>query len=617
MIILGIHDAHDASASLMVDGKIVAAAQEERFTGLKGDYGYPENAINFCLKSAGIEGRDIDTVALASHGWNPILTYIKRNANFQVDDWIIEQEKYWRPKLFGKFPDKKPDYWELFGKRKDFVKDRHYNLRRLCKGYMDQGEMEKVNKARKSVIAKKLGIPDDKIQNATHEKCHKAYAFFGAYGTTGQTALVLTSEGIGDYSNGTVSIMSDLACDEKARTRDNHIGHIYKYITLLLGMRPDRDEYKTMGLAPYACERELNRSFEMFKDVLKLDDLNIVYGEKPKDLYFHFREVLQGHRFDGIAGAVQRFAEVLLCEWIKRCVERFDIHKVCFSGGVAQNVKACKAMSEVEGVEDFRVMPASGDASLSLGACYHAGWQRGLDLQPLTDVYLGPDVPEEDIEKSFREYADEKYSISRIAECDLPKIVASCLSRYFIVARCSGRMEFGHRALGNRSILAHPRDIRIIRRINEVIKRRDYWMPFAPTILADNEKYYIKNPKKLDGSFMTMAFDTTATAQNSLMAAIHPADYTVRPQVLGHGQNPEYERIISDFRNAIGISAILNTSFNLHGEPIVLGPKEAMRTFKNSSLDVLVMNNWIVKKEQKDAHNARDSQQGLEDSSRG
>ncbi|MEI6424652.1 MAG: carbamoyltransferase C-terminal domain-containing protein, partial [Lentisphaerota bacterium] len=570
-IILGIQEAHDASAALMVNGKIVAAAQEERFTGLKGDYGFPLHAIAACLEQAGIKPEQIDEVALASHSWNPVLTKIKRNANFKVSDWIQEQHEYWFPKIFE---NRDIPYYDLYKNRSDFVYDNTYPMDHLLTGYMDPKEMEQMAQLRKQIISKQLGVPAEKIRFVTHEDCHTYYAYFGS--PLRGRVLLLTSEGIGDYSNGTVSEFSESERHELAQTKENHIGHIYQYITLILGMKPAQHEYKVMGLAPYANTRELEKSYAVFSPVLKVDGLNIVYDKKPKDLYFHFRDALEGHRFDGIAGGLQKFVENILCEWVQNCIAHTGLRTVCFSGGVAQNIKACKSIGELSEVENLYVCPAAGDTSLSIGTCYYAMWDyvskhsKSYELiKPVDSMYLGPEFTPDQIKYFLNhEPAVRNYTITDNVK---PREIASRLADGNVIARCCGRMEFGLRALGNRSILADPRDACMVRKINDAIKFRDFWMPFTPTILAEREKDYIINPKQLKCPHMTMAFDSTPLAQKDLIAALHPSDLTMRPQILKEPDNPDYYAIIKEFESMTGVGCVLNTSFNLHGDPIVLG----------------------------------------------
>jgi carbamoyltransferase len=595
-ILLGIQEAHDASAALMIDGGIVAAAQEERFTGLKGDYGFPKLSIQACLASAGIKATQIDEVLLASHNWNPVLTKIKRNANFSVDDWVKEQRDFWKPTLLE---GKKVRYYDLYKDREDFAYDDTYPMDHMLDGYMDAGEMADMASLRVKTVSTLLGIPLEKIRTVTHEDCHTFYAYFASQ-FRGQV-LALTAEGIGDYSNGTVSIFSEEGRRELAATRDNHIGHIYQYITLLLGMKPAQHEYKVMGLAPYANAKELEKSYQVFAPVLKVDGLKIVFDQKPQDLYFHFRDRLEGHRFDGIAGALQKFTETLLSTWAKNCIAESGLPRVCLSGGVAQNIKAGKSLMEIPELEDIFICPAAGDTSLPLGACYFGMWQHlrahklPLEtLKPLDNIYLGPEFSDDEISECLATHrVDSTYRVSKGVS---PEVIARKLADGKIIARCCGRMEFGLRALGNRSILADPRRPETVRLINDAIKFRDFWMPFTPTILAERESDYIVNPKGVSSPYMTMAFDSTERAQRELIAALHPADLTARPQVLEERRNPEYFAIIKAFERLTGVGGVLNTSFNLHGDPIVLGPRQALSTFENSAIDALILGDWLIER---------------------
>jgi carbamoyltransferase len=593
-VILGLQEAHDASAALMIDGEIVAAAQEERFTGLKGDYGYPEKSIAYCLNEAGLQPSQIDEVVLASHRWNPVLTKIRRNANFSVDDWVEEQHRFWRPRIFE---NRDISLYEIFQDRKNFKYDTTYPMDHLLKGYMDQMEMKQMSEIRKQTVSSRLRIPRDRVRTITHEDCHTFYAYFGS--PMRGTVLALTSEGIGDYSNGTVSEFSESGRKQLTYTVENHLGHIYQYITLLLGMKPAQHEYKVMGLAPYANMRELDKSYKIFERLLKIDGLKIVYDEKPKDLYFHFRDALEGHRFDGIAGAVQKFVELTLCRWITACVKATGLSRICFAGGVAQNIKACKSIMELDGVENIYVCPSPGDTSLSIGACYYAMWEHCQDhklpvemIKSLDNIYLGPAVLDDAVKAIIeRKDLSSKFKVTRGV---VPEEVARRLSQGEIIARCCDRMEFGQRALGNRSILADPRRPEVIQKINSAIKFRDFWMPFAPTILAGCEKDYIINPKKVKCPYMTIAFESTQLARKDLLASLHPADFSVRPQILEEKKNPKFAAIIQEFKNLTGVGGVLNTSFNLHENPIVLGPEEAIYTFENSELDALILGDYLL-----------------------
>ncbi|MBL4889176.1 MAG: carbamoyltransferase, partial [Candidatus Lindowbacteria bacterium] len=509
-----------------------------------------------------------------------------------------EQHEFWRPTKFG---GDVPSYWDLFKDREDFSYDEIYPMDDLLDTYMDTATMDKMKALRVATVSKLLGVPVEKIRTVTHEECHRYYSYWGS--SIRGEGLALTAEGIGDYSNQTVSKFSEKGVTELANTKDNHIGHIYQYITLILGMKPAQHEYKVMGLAPYANSHEVAKSYKVFEDILKVDGLNIVFNKEPKDLYFHFRDALEGHRFDGVAGALQLWVENLLSEWVTNCVKESGLKTVVFSGGVAQNIKAAKVLTELDCVEDFFVCPAAGDTSLPVGAAYFVMWEHlnkegaSTDmLKPMDNIYLGPEFNEEQTEKILNEEgAPERYKVTRGYT---PEDVASRLANGKVVARCCGRMEFGLRSLGNRSIMADPRSAEIVRKVNTAIKFRDFWMPFTPSILAHRADDYVVNPKKLRSPYMTMAFDSTPLAQKELIAGLHPADMTCRPQFLEEHRNPGYYAILKAFEEKTGVGGVMNTSFNLHGLPIALGPKEALHTMDNSELDSLILDGFIVDRDE-------------------
>ena len=360
-------------------------------------------------------------------------------------------------------------------------------------------------------------------------------------------------------------------------------------------MKPMHHEYKVMGLAPYANEYESAKSYEVFKNIQKVVGLDVVLDQKPPDLYFHFREALACHRFDGIAGALQQWTEEILCEWIENCINITGLSNVVFSGGVAQNIKAAKPWPRSIQFRISTLPPLRAYIDLNRGMPIRhvEGTPRfgGLEIAPLDEIYLGPSFGREETEKTLREKGTQNsYDISEDAG---PDQIAELLADGKMLARCTDRMEFGMRALGNRSILADPRSPATVDKINRAIKFRDFWMPFTPSML-DRRADYLVNPKNLKSPYMTMAFDSTTVASETLAGAIHPADRTVRPQILERERNPGYYELIEAFERQTGVGALLNTSFNLHGHPIVLGPEEALFTLENSDLDGVIIGEYLV-----------------------
>ncbi len=265
------------------------------------------------------------------------------------------------------------------------------------------------------------------------------------------------------------------------------------------------------------------------------------------------------------------------------------------------NVKANQKIYEMPNVKKLFVMPSCGDESIAIGGCFY-GYKyycekNNLSFKPIPirDLYLGPVYTDEYIEKVIKkERLDKKCEIKKVVAIE--KEVANLLAKGEIIARFVGRSEWGARALGNRSIIANPSNKESIRVLNQLIKDRDFWMPFTPSILDSDENKYIINSKHMESPYMVITFNSTEKAKRDLTAAIHPYDFTIRPQIVYESWNPSYYKLINEFKKITGIGAVLNTSFNLHGEPNVLSPENAIRTFKNSGLQYMAIGEYLIKK---------------------
>jgi len=261
---------------------------------------------------------------------------------------------------------------------------------------------------------------------------------------------------------------------------------------------------------------------------------------------------------------------------------------VVFSGGISMNVKANLEISKISNIENFFICGAGTDETLPIGACYNWAQMNGVNPKSLTSLYLGSDAKYEEKDVlSLSEYTVKKF--------DSEEQILEKLLEGKIIAICRGNMEMGQRSLGNRSIIADPRISSNVEKINNSIKKRDFWMPFAPIILSEYQDLLIKNPKNLESPFMTIAFETK-DGKNKIPAAVHQADGTARAQLLKKEQNPILWNLIFKFYEKTGVPALLNTSFNLHGEPIVRTVNDGLRVFKKSELEVLWLDNHIIEK---------------------
>jgi carbamoyltransferase len=585
----------------MVDGALRALAAEERFSRCKNDHGYPKNAIDFCLNACGVSATDIDRVAFAGNKMNIFGVRLKALCNFTSDDWIRIENEYWRPLLYDGVDN--PDvFHRLYQEKAPSVGGHYYEFDGITPQEAFRSTMELGNRIRLEAVKRHLDIGPDNIMFFDHHRCHAAYALF-ASPVRGDNTLVFTLDGGGDATTSTVHRFKNGCLDEIARSNAVDTARIYRYVTMMLGMKLGEHEYKVMGLAPYAPEREVRKSWEVFKGMFTVSEDVIAYapGRKPVDLYFTFKEAFDAHRFDGIAAATQMMVESSVLQWFRETLGRFKATRAAFAGGVAMNVKLNQVLSERLDLDQFGVPPSPSDDTLCIGSCYLAemanspqGWEK---LHPVDNPYLGKRFSRADVEKAIQSSgAKDRYRVKEHISADE---IAGLLADGKVVSRMAGPMEFGQRALGNRSILADPSRGGNVDKINHQIKYRDFWMPFAPVIMEERVGDYLRESShNTDRSYMMIAADTTDKGKRELIAAIHNGDQSARPQVVNADQNEGYYRIIKHFEERTGIGALLNTSFNLHGEPIVCSPEDAISTFERSELDVVVMEDMALLREE-------------------
>lgn len=585
MIILGINEGHNCSASLIKDGKLVSAVCEERFTRIKGQDGYPENAIQYCLKEGQITEGDVDLIATATQEVTPEVLVNGKYTKFTIDDWIRENNEYFKPVLIEK---KNVDYMKIFPR----IPVKHYDFSFMDKEPDQTKWAQLFKEERLRNLVQRFKISQDKIIFVDHHTCHAYYAYFMS--PYRNNVLVITADSWGDGCNCSIWVANGKKVELKFKSANNSLARLYRYITLLLGMKPQEHEYKVMGLAPYCTDYQMKKPYEIFKNTLYVDGLDFKYNVKPTDSYFWFREKLEGCRFDGIAGGLQRYVEDVMETWVKNILATFPSNTVVYSGGLALNIKINKRLSELSEIKNIFVPSGGGDESISIGAAAYVSNEQDKQnsVEPPLHDYLGPRVDPSTIETVLEKKGRKsdfiiKHGISN-------REIAEYLSRNLIVARCKGRSEFGPRSLGNRSILANPSDAQNIRKINNQIKYRDFWMPFTPSILIERASDYVVNPKNIPSPFMTIAFESTPLARRDLAAAIHPSDFTVRPQFVEEKYNHDYHNLIKQFEKITGIGGLLNTSLNLHGEPVVGSTEDAIHTLVNSDLDAMLIEDVFI-----------------------
>lgn len=583
MISLGIMPFVNSTAALMIDETIVACACEDRFTRQKSVAAYPKHSIEFCLDYTGVKPKDIDFVMLPYKGIdlrNPTRWITDYDATFSMEEKIREQHEYFKPVLIE---GQDVDFLEIFNAK--IIPERLKIVREAEQKSMTFLDL---------LLHKHLDIEEKKICYVDHHKSHIMYAI-NTNRNLQNPSLIFCMEGYGGDRNGSISIYKDNKLEIIYQTPYCWIGRLYRYITLLLGMKTNEHEYKVMGLAPYSSEYTLEGPLEVFRQTAYVDGLEIKFKHKPKDMYFYFKENLEPFRFDGIAGALQRYTEEIICEWVGNAISYTGIRDVMFTGGVAMNIKAMMELSKIPKVNSLWVGGTSSDESLSMGAIMLGAYENEMPIRCVSSLYLGKEYSDQEIEQFINlENLENSYQLQKHVS---PDEIAARLEDDQIVGRFCGREEFGARALGNRSILANPKSINVIRRINEKIKSRDFWMPFAPVILEERKECYLIDRKNIDSPYMTIGFESTDLAKDHLLGALHPYDFTARPQILRQEDNVPYYEIIKAFEQKTGIGGLLNTSLNLHGEPIVHSLKDALRVFEVTQLDCLQLGQWLISKQ--------------------
>lgn len=590
MYILGINESHVATAALLYDGEVVACASEERFTRKKGGFGFPRQAILYCMKQAGIGPDQIDRVVIGFENPGIILHGLEKEAKTSMNV-LMRTLGPWIMSALRASCSRAPWIYSLY----EWL---YVNL-------YQQLVWPHIRHSHILFLSRELGIPKERIIFINHHVAHGYGAYYSYHRDTEEPHLVIVNDGIGDDVCGTVFTVHNNEWQVVATTPNRHsLAYIYQYTTQILGMKPNEHEYKVMGLAPYASRMGVDVVYPIFQDLIVVRG-NSFYSRIPTlGYYSYLRNHLKEARFDAIAGAAQQLVEERLSEQMRNIVKSTGITKVAAAGGIFMNIKANKELNALPEVSSFTVMPSSGDESTAIGACYYGYVERCRYLgvtptpRPLTSLYLGPEYSDADIDAALRAegiYDNRGYRVIKVV--DSAQTAAEILARGIPIARFSGRMEFGARSLGNRSILAPANNAAVIRQINEQIKGRDFWMPFAPSILAERAHDYLvdfdDNPS---AAYMMMGYATTPLARTDLIAALHPYDYTARPQIVTKDMNPGYYDVLKAFETLTGCGGILNTSFNIHGEPVVCSPRDALHTLEQSGMTHLMLDNYLIEK---------------------
>ena len=581
---------HDAAAALLQDGKLIAAAEEERFSRIKHDYGFPKNAIQFCLDQAALKGRDLDYVVFFEKP-------------FRKFDRILMSTLQTYPRS-----------WKVF--RESMIS---WMIDKLWVGTTLQSE---------------LGVSKDKLLFCEHHLSHAASAYLCS---PFDEAAILTVDGVGEWITGSYGVGRGNSIRLLRQTEFPHsIGLLYSAFTAFLGFEVNEGEYKVMGMAPYGVPRYVDKvwklvqqnpdgSFSLDMDYFsfhystdqtynqkfvglfgepRLAKLQFFTKESGFPKYFgvppgNYNELcdLNQHYAD-IAASIQRVTEELLLSMAKHLHRETGLKRLCIAGGVGLNSVANTRILGESGFEELYVQPAAGDGGGALGAALWAyncllGKPRSFTMQ---HAYWGRSNSDAEISDFLR-----KTGISFQCFENDDQLLDSVVERLIlgkVIGWSQGRFEWGPRALGNRSILADPRNPGMKDIVNAKIKFREPYRPFAPSVLAECAGKYFDlahAPCHHPARYMLYVVPVREKQRSTLPAVTH-VDGTARLQTVFRAQSPRYYSLIERFAHATGVPVLLNTSFNLKGEPIVNTADNAFDTFSKSEMDTLVLENFLIEK---------------------
>lgn len=561
MIIVGLSPiVHESAVGVLVDGKLVAAAAEERFTRVKNQGGFPHRALQYVLARAGVSPRDVDYVAYAALPFTQerLRDLVGYGANVlylaQVPDRVLNKvshlANYTRALLFNK-------EWATWG-----------------------GSQRKIRAA-----LAEYGLAD-KLVYVDHHRAHCASAY---YASGFDRCLVVSLDGYGSGQAGSFYLAEGGKLTLLASIPYPHsLGTFYRRVTQALGFKPNRHEGKIVGLAAFGDPNKLHDEIFQRFDLTHEEYYRFKNGQDP----LYEKRLVGRYRREDIAAAYQKVLEEVATYYIAKWVRRTGVTKVACAGGVFANVKMNQRVAEIPEVQEVFVFPAMGDGGVGVGAAYalHADLV-GLEPARLGHVYLGPEYTEAEMERALR---NAGLPFRRAA--DVETEIVEHLVNNRVVCRFHGAMEFGPRALGNRSILYPAVDPAVNKWLNDRLRRSEF-MPFAPVSLdrKASELYVNVDRVRYTAQFMTITTDCTDLMKRQSPAAVH-VDGTARPQLVNEEINPSMNKILEGYYARTGIPTLINTSFNMHEEPIVCSPEDAIRAFQDGDLEVLALGPFLVER---------------------
>ncbi len=590
----------DATVAVVEDGTILYAAGEERFSRTKQQDGFPAQSLEKALAYTNSKPEDFDLVAYPFLTWDQETRLFEKNLAREQEFMKSFDEPELQARLAeaqARVPKRAEAIHGLHDPNEKMEKSFVYNVfyrfaggqsllsrnaaRRGSRAWGDAAtEYHRKWQEELDANLEELGLAG-KLKRMDHHLSHAANSFLAS---GFDRALCVTLDGYGTGLAGSVSLGENGKIQRLHGVEFPHsLGTFYEQVTSSLGFRPSRHEGKIVGLAAYGdpellTDILLNR-FEQTPGNFRILESNNIWFSRY--LASRFPKI-------DVAAAYQRVLEIVAANYVRHYVQKTGVDAVVLSGGVTANVKLNQRIFEIDGVNHLFVYPNMGDGGCGTGAALFHSWPGGTK-ETIRDVYFGPDYSAAEIRKEL-----DDAGLSYDEPAHLAAEVAKHIHAGKVIARFDGRMEYGPRALGNRSILYHAREPEVNQWLNQRLGRTEF-MPFAPVTLWDwREKYYhnIRGAEHA-AEFMTVTFDCTDLMKKSCPAAVH-VDGTARPQLIRREVNPGYYDILAEYEKLSGIGSLINTSFNMHEEPIVCSPEDAIRAFKDGNLEVLALGDFLV-----------------------
>ena len=563
MYILGIWDGHDAGAAIIDGNKIIAAVNEERLTKRKLDVGFPKNSIKECLQITGLKPKDIEHIAATTTEFTKTIERL--------------------------FPKLRENYY--YFRRRKMLKPRFESFRHYLKYILTligpTPFSKEINEAILRKELKSMGFENFKIHFVEH---HLAHAADAAFASPFNRALVITVDGLGDGISASVNVFEDGRLERiEAIPAFDSIGIFFEQVTNIVGMRELEDEGKVMSMADYSYPFDFEEN--KLKDFFKVEGLKIKAKYSPVTQYDLLSRIAWSMPREQFAYMAQQLLENILVKFFSNAIEETGIENVAWSGGVASNIKANMKIRHIDKLKRWFIFPHMGDGGLALGAAFYVNYElNGVSKYEFKDVYFGPNYSNEEIEKVLKENKDK----IEYEEIKNPAKYAAELLQKSYVFWFRGRMEYGPRALGDRSILAPAGDEKIKNELNLKVKKREWFQPFAPSMLKEDSRKVIEDIKNQDDvdKFMTMGYLAKEDIAEEIKGVVH-VDNSLRPQMVG-AENKVYMQLLKEIKKEKGIGIVLNTSFNIHGMPIVCSPSDAIDTMLKTKTKYMIMENFVL-----------------------